>query len=128
MTRQRQVIYDYLISTKSHPTAEEIFAQTKARLPNLAFGTVYRNLSLMTKAGEIRKISVPEHPDRYDGDMSPHDHLMCVRCTRLCDIPEIENVTLPSGIPDETVILGCEVTVKTICPECIKSSIPLNII
>lgn len=122
MTRQRQVIYDFLRSTKSHPTAEEIYLEAKIRLPNIAFGTVYRNLSLMTKAGEIRKITVPEHPDRYDGDMTAHDHLMCVRCTRLCDIAPIEEITLPEGIPDGTVVLGCEVTVKTVCPECIKSS------
>ena len=121
MTRQRQVIYDYLMSTKSHPTAEEIYLEVKANMPSIAFGTVYRNLSLMTKAGEIRKITIPEHPDRYDGDMEAHDHLMCTKCTKLCDIPPIENVVLPKGIPDGTVILGCEVTVKTICPECINN-------
>ena len=122
MTRQRQVIYDFLMSAESHPTAEEIYLGAKNLLPNIAFGTVYRNLSLMTKAGEIRKITIPDHPDRYDGDMKAHDHLLCTQCSRLYDIPPIRNITLPDGIPDGTVILGCEVTVKTICPECINLS------
>ena len=86
MTRQRRIIHDYLLSTKSHPTAEEIYMNVKKNMPSIAVGTVYRNLSLMTDAGEVRRITVPEHPDRYDGDVSPHDHLLCMKCKKLFDI------------------------------------------
>lgn len=59
MTRQRRIIHDYLLSTKSHPTAEEIYMNVKKNMPSIAVGTVYRNLSLMTDAGEVRRITVP---------------------------------------------------------------------
>ena len=113
MTRQRRIIHDYLLSTKSHPTAEEIYMNVKKNMPSIAVGTVYRNLSLMTDAGEVRRITVPEHPDRYDGDVSPHDHLLCMKCKKLFDIGSV-GVDIPTG----TLVLGYEVTVKTICPAC----------
>ena len=112
MTRQRRIIHDYLLSTKSHPTAEEIYMNVKKNMPSIAVGTVYRNLSLMTDAGEVRRITVPEHPDRYDGDVSPHDHLLCMKCKKLFDIGSV-GVDLK-----KSDVLGYEVTVKTICPAC----------
>ncbi len=35
-----------------HMTAEEIFIKAKQIQPSIAVGTVYRNLGLMTEAGE----------------------------------------------------------------------------
>ena len=118
MTRQRRIIHDYLLSTKSHPTAEEIYMNVKKNMPSIAVGTVYRNLSLMTDAGEVRRITVPEHPDRYDGDVSPHDHLLCMKCKKLFDIGSVGVDLRKSDIPTGTLVLGYEVTVKTICPAC----------
>ena len=118
MTRQRRIIHDYLLSTKSHPTAEEIYMNVKKNMPSIAVGTVYRNLSLMTDAGEVRRITVPEHPDRYDGDVSPHDHLLCMKCKKLFDISSVGVDLKKSDIPTGTLVLGYEVTVKTICPAC----------
>lgn len=44
MTKQRILILNIIKTTDGHLTAEEIFNIAKARMPNIALGTVYRNL------------------------------------------------------------------------------------
>ena len=117
-SRQRETIYQAVLASRAHPTAEMVYQQLKPEMPRLSLGTVYRNLSLMTGAGEVRRITVPEHPDRYDGDVSPHDHLLCMKCKKLFDIGSVGVDLKKSDIPTGTLVLGYEVTVKTICPAC----------
>ena len=117
-SQQRERIYQTVLESRAHPTAEMVYQQLKPEMPRLSLGTVYRNLSLMTDAGEVRRITVPEHPDRYDGDVSPHDHLLCMKCKKLFDIGSVGVDLKKSDIPTGTLVLGYEVTVKTICPAC----------
>ena len=42
-SRQRESILNYLKSTKTHPTAEEIYSELKLELPNLSLATAHRN-------------------------------------------------------------------------------------
>ena len=54
MTRQRRLILELMQQSPRHLTADEIFAQARTRMPNIARGTVYRNLKLMEQAGGDR--------------------------------------------------------------------------
>lgn len=86
MTKQRKLILDIIMSSDGHMTAEEIFLKAKQLHPSIAVGTVYRNLSLMTEAGEIRRLTMHDSPDRYDRSTIPHEHLICRECGELSDI------------------------------------------
>jgi Fe2+ or Zn2+ uptake regulation protein len=55
-------------------------------MTSIAVGTVYRNLNLMTEAGEIMQIPLPDRPDRYDKNTFPHNHMLCSVCGELSDI------------------------------------------
>ena len=44
MTKQRRIILEELRKVRSHPTADEIYAMVRRRLPRISLGTVYRNL------------------------------------------------------------------------------------
>ena len=59
MTKQRQLILDIINRSCSHPSAEEIYREAKQIMPSIALGTVYRNLGLMAKDGEIRRQMQP---------------------------------------------------------------------
>lgn len=85
-SRQREIILNYLRSTKSHPTAETVYQNILTETPNISLGTVYRNLTLLTEIGEIRKISTLGRPDRYDGNPAPHYHFICVDCGAVLDL------------------------------------------
>lgn len=46
-SRQRELIYNCLLETKEHPTAEMVYQWLLPDNPNLSRGTVYRNLKLL---------------------------------------------------------------------------------
>ena len=75
-TKQKQLVYELVADNCEHRTAEDVYRAAKARMPQIAMGTVYRNLSQLVTEGKIRKIDVPNGPDRYDG---------CVR-TSICSV------------------------------------------
>ncbi|MBR4973713.1 MAG: transcriptional repressor [Clostridia bacterium] len=85
-SRQREAILDVLRSTDTHPTANWIYGKVRERLPNISLGTVYRNLSALTEAGEILCINVGDDFLHYDGDVSSHIHLHCKTCGDITDI------------------------------------------
>ena len=86
LTSQRQVILEELRKVKSHPTADEMYYMVRKRLPRIGLGTVYRNLELLAKLGIIRKLEVNCKQKRFDGDISPHYHVRCIKCNRVDDI------------------------------------------
>lgn len=116
MTKQKQIIYEIIQASQEHLTAEEIFLRAKEESPSLAIATVYRNLGLMVRDGEIRRIT-GSGPDRYDRSVSEHDHFVCVKCGRLCDAAveglkaKLEQLT---GRP----IISYQLRMYVICPEC----------
>lgn len=71
MTRQRRLILELMQQSPRHLTADEIFAQARTRMPNIARGTVYRNLKLMEQAGEIARLEMPDGADRFDKTAAP---------------------------------------------------------
>lgn len=85
ITSQKKIILEYLKSTKSHPTAEEVYKQVRKKLPRISKGTVYRILKGLKKKGEIREIPCKDCC-HYDGDISFHAHFFCKECGKIFDI------------------------------------------
>ena len=86
MTKQRELIYQIIQDSYEHMTANEIYLKAKEIMPNIACGTVYRNLDLMVKANEIKIIEVPNDSNRYDKTLMIHDHYICVECGEVGDV------------------------------------------
>ena len=117
MTRQRRLILDLMRRNPGHMTADEIFAQARQQMPNIARGTVYRNLKLMEQAKEIARLEMPQGPDRYDKTAAPHGHLYCDCCGELQDIPVVGLVKeLESAIGTE--VRSYQLTIHYLCPAC----------
>lgn len=85
-SRQRESIKELLMSRKDHPTADMIYTDIRKTYPNISLGTVYRNLSLLSEIGEIKKICTGDGVDRYDADTTPHNHFVCRRCHAVMDL------------------------------------------
>ena len=99
-SRQRESIKEFLRSRTDHPTADTVYENLRQIYPNISLGTVYRNLSLLSDIGEIRKLTNFGSADRYDGRVAPHSHFMCTRCNRVIDMQSDSlNGILFSGIP-----------------------------
>ena len=86
MTRQKRVILDIIRNSDRHLDAGGIYDEAKKVIPNIAVGTVYRNLNILAENGEIRKIDIVGKPARFDKTLRDHEHLYCVKCGELTDI------------------------------------------
>ncbi len=85
-SRQRQVIKDFLMTRKDHPTADIVYRNVRQNYPNISLGTVYRNLTLLADIGEIQRLRVGDGVDRFDADTSPHYHFVCSECGSVIDL------------------------------------------
>ena len=96
-SRQRDTIYDVLVHDKTHPTAEVIYSHVREIIPDISLGTVYRNLNVLVENGYIRKLNIDGVTVRYDGNVTPHHHMVCTSCGKIVDIH------IPHGAFDELV-------------------------
>jgi Fur family ferric uptake transcriptional regulator/Fur family peroxide stress response transcriptional regulator len=86
MTRQKKVILDILKSVDCHPTADWIYEQARAQIPDLSLGTVYRNLNLLKEMGEIMELNYGGSYRCFDGIPENHYHYRCRICQRIYDM------------------------------------------
>src|SRR5262245_1708026 len=74
-TRQRAEVYEHLRAVESHPTAEQIFASVRRRIPNISLATVYKALDALVDAGLAARLADEAGGAvRYDGKPEPHYH------------------------------------------------------
>lgn len=85
-SRQREAIKNYLMSTKTHPTADMVYNKIREEYPNVSLGTVYRNLALLVELGEAVKVPSLDGCDHFDGDTSAHYHFICTECGSIVDL------------------------------------------
>lgn len=88
MTNQRRVLIETLDRKNWHPTADEVYQVVKKKAPKVSLGTVYRNLDILSKQGAITKIEEVGTQRLYDGNPKPHYHVKCLKCGKVCDVPE----------------------------------------
>ena len=116
-SKQRELVMQTVERLCDHPTAEEIYDKAAQECPNLSLGTVYRNLKLMELDGEIGHLEMPDGPDRYDANPTPHGHLLCDSCGDLADLPVMGLIRdIESAIGTE--VRGYTLTIRYICPKC----------
>lgn len=113
-------IYTYLVMSRTHPTADEIYMALIHDMPTLSKMTVYNTLKILVEKGLARLISIEEHEARYDANISLHGHFKCVVCERVYDFPISEHHVQVQGL-DNFEILERDLFLRGICPECTKT-------
>ena len=85
-TPQRIAIYEYLLGTDTHPTAEAIYNALRPTHPTLSLATVYKNVASLRDAGLLLEINIGEDRCRYDAHTAEHAHVVCRKCRKVFDI------------------------------------------
>lgn len=85
MTPQRHAILEFLLSSMSHPTADEIYKSLEGKFPNMSVATVYNNLRVFKEAGLIRELTYGDASSRFDANMTDHYHVICRECGKITD-------------------------------------------
>jgi len=119
MSRQKELIYDLVTSTISHPTADWVYQNARRKMPNISLGTVYRNLNVLVREGRILAIANSRGPVRYDANITRHSHLKCIGCGLMMDVPETDiDFVLRSQKTRQFEVLEYRVEFLCLCPDC----------
>ena len=119
--RKRDAILEYLRSTKAHPSAETIFTALKPQIPDLAMGTVYRNLTLFKEKGLVSSVATVSGVERFDANTNPHVHFICSGCDAVIDLDQME---VPESLRQMAAkccggsVDGCQLSFTGLCRDC----------
>jgi Fur family peroxide stress response transcriptional regulator len=125
VTPQRLAVIRALLATAEHPRAEDVYAEVRKQHPHISLATIHRTLETLTQVGEARKVTPLHDSARYDGNIEPHHHLVCVRCRRVTDIdaPEFNGLLHGRRSVGDFTVLGCSVEIQAICKDCQKQRV-----
>ena len=120
-SRQRELIKDFLMTRKDHPTADVIYQNVRNENPNISLGTVYRNLTLLAESGEINRLNLGDGTDHFDGDTSAHYHFVCTKCGSVIDLEmdSIESILSTAATNFPGHIAGHRTYFYGTCENCI---------
>lgn len=111
---QRIAVTGYLLTHRTHPTAEEIYQALLPDYPTLSRTTVYNTLKCLAKAGQILVLDIDPITQHFDGNTERHAHFMCNKCSMIYDI---ELITAPTA-PEEFKVEETQVAFRGICSCC----------
>ena len=119
-TPQRKMVLEELCQMTSHPTAAELYAVVRRRLPRISLGTIYRNLEVLHRDGMILKMEFAGTESRFDGNAKQHYHVRCTECGRIDDSHSLDPDQIPVQ-PAELagyLITGHRLKYFGLCPDC----------
>src|SRR5271156_5629064 len=120
VTPQRLAIIKALLSTAEHPRADTVYAAVRREHPTISLATVHRTLETLCAIGEARKVTPLHDSARYDGNVTPHHHVVCVKCRKIRDIeiPRLDRLFAGQSELGEFTVLGSTLEIHALCEEC----------
>ena len=123
-SRQREAVIQSLRSRCDHPTADSLYQSLRKEYPHISLGTVYRNLSLLSDMGAIRKISCGDGQERYDYNTEDHYHFVCRKCGKVTDlkVEKMRDLNEIISDPDIAVVDSHSLIFYGYCRECYRQN------
>jgi Fur family peroxide stress response transcriptional regulator len=119
LTPHREAVHAYLASVDHHPTAEEVYLAVKGQGSRLSLATVYNALEALVAAGLASKLAFGDGSARYDIRTDRHDHIHCLGCGMLRDVPSLLERTPLSNVPGEDFeVTGYRLELIGYCAAC----------
>ncbi len=120
VTPQRLAVIGALLASENHPSTDEIYGVVRRTHPHISFATVHRILEQFCQVGEARKVTLLHDLARYDGNVAPHHHVLCVRCRRVDDIeiPEVDKLLEGTTSLGQFALLRCSLEIEALCKRC----------
>ena len=128
ITPQRHAILEYLISSESHPTADDIYKSLESNFPNMSVATVYNNLRVFRNAGLIKELTYGDASSRFDFVTHDHYHIICDECGTIVDFhhPGLEEVEHLASHVTGFKVNSHRLEVYGTCPTCASSVANVN--
>lgn len=114
----RVVILQYLMSVKSHPSADTVYEELATKLTTLSKATVYNTLNLFIEKGVAKLVMIDPAEKRFDGDIKSHAHFRCSNCGSLEDIMMTNNQIEALRINSHHQIDVTDIYYSGVCKSC----------
>lgn len=117
---QRIAIMEYILTHRTHPSADEVYSNLSSSMPTLSRTTVYNTLKLFAENGAALLLTIDEKNICFDGDTSPHSHFLCKKCGTIYDLPLIspERKVMETDV-DGYLITQLHYYYKGVCKKCL---------
>lgn len=121
ITPQRHAILDYLVTSETHPTADEIYKSLANNFPNMSVATVYNNLRVFLSVGLIKELTYGDASSRFDFITHDHYHIICDSCGDIVDFqyPGLEEVEQLAAHITGFKVNSHRLEVYGTCPTCL---------
>ena len=123
-TKQRKAILDFLKTTRSHPTADQVYDSVRKIIPSISKGTVYRNLQVLIDSGIVSVLDIRGTLSRYEVRQAAHYHFRCEGCGRVVDLDLPVDPGLDDRVSKRTgfVVSGHQTEFRGWCASCRQPS------
>lgn len=120
VTPQRRVIVRVLLEDGSHLTADQVLRRARRELPDISPATVYNTLHELTELGIVRELDLGLGLEerRYDLSTAEHDHLVCLGCGRIEDVPRRDGLDTSLRKDHNFEVIDHRVIYLGYCPDC----------
>jgi len=85
ITPQRLEICELILSSKDHPTADQIYQKILQKFPTISLATVYQTVHLLKELGLLQELGFADMSSRYDPNTAPHINVICPKCGLIYD-------------------------------------------
>ncbi|MBN1823036.1 MAG: transcriptional repressor [Endomicrobiales bacterium] len=122
ITPQRSIIYEELMKSADHPTADALYRRVRKRLANISFDTVFRTLMTFSENGIVNVVEGYGEMKRFEPDMENHHHARCVKCHKIIDFKNeaYDSIVVPQELQQRFKVLNKRVVLEGICEDCAK--------
>jgi len=126
LTHQRLVIFEAVARATDHPDAEAVYREVRKQIPTVSLDTVYRTLWTLHDLGLVTTVGLPRERLRFDGNMAPHHHFVCMRCGATEDFyhDPFDRLALPDDVRTLGQVQRVQVEVRGICQRCAQQDSP----
>jgi Fe2+ or Zn2+ uptake regulation protein len=99
---QRLAVAAFVLDTQAHPSADQVFAEVRTRVPMISRATVYNTLNLFVRKRLLRQLVLAEGKVVFDPHIDPHHHFIDEATGTIHDVPwealEVRNVEGLKGL------------------------------
>lgn len=124
-TRQKRALAAVLDASDTFRSAQELFAELRARGETVGLTTVYNQLRALADSGDVDVLRSDDGESLYrrcaTGDH--HHHLVCRRCGRTVEVegPEVERWAARVAAENEFVEVGHTLEIFGTCAACVRT-------
>ena len=86
-TPQRIAVVEYVLKSKTHPSADDVLSYARKKCPTVSRATVYNTLNLLVEKGLLGMQTIKEGAVVFDPNVEKHHHFIDNDTGHVYDIP-----------------------------------------